>query len=107
MKVSGTFDRPIKPLFDGETGFTVTLDGVSIVDPLSYRSTSDDIFYFKGNPTLNPDFDPCVTGKRQEGVVDGFYLMFKPLPAGEHVIVIDGHDMHGVPVRLTHRVTVE
>jgi hypothetical protein len=83
------------------------LDGVSVVDPLSYRFTSDDVFHFEGNPTLNPDFDPCVTGKRQEAVIDGFYLMFKPLPAGEHVIVIDGHDMHGVPVRLTHRLTVQ
>ena len=97
---------PIKPLFDGETGFSVTLDGVPIIDPLSYRFTSDDVFHFKGNATLNPNFDPCVTGKRQEGVTDGFYLMFKPLSPGDHVIVIDGHDMEGVPVRLTHRLTV-
>jgi hypothetical protein len=32
--------------------------------------------------------------------------MFKPLSPGDHVILIDGHDMEGVPVRLTHRLTV-
>jgi hypothetical protein len=97
---------PIRPLFDGETGFEITLDGVPIVDPLSYRLTSDDVFHFKGNLSFAPDFDPCVTGKRQEAVSDGFYLMFRPLSPGEHLIVVNGHDMHGVPVRLTERLTV-
>ncbi len=97
---------PIRPLFDGETGFEITLDGVPIVDPLSYRLTSDDVFHFKGDTSFAPDFDPCVTGKRQEAVSDGFYLMFRPLSRGDHLIVVNGHDMHGVPVRLTERLTV-
>ena len=37
----------ISPLFDGETGFVVTLDGVNIQDPLSYRFTSDHVFRFE------------------------------------------------------------
>lgn len=97
---------PIRPLFDGKTGFDITLDGVHIVDPLSYRYTSDDIYYFKADPSLYPNFDVCVTGKRQEAVIDGFYLMFKPLSPGQHVIVLNGHDMEGVPVTLTERLTV-
>lgn len=96
---------PIRPLFDGEMGVEITFDGVPLVDPLSYRFTSDDVFSFKADPSLYA-FDSCVTGKRQEGVTDGFYLMFKPLSPGEHVIVVNAHDMHGVPVRLTERLTV-
>jgi len=95
----------IRPLFDGETGFEVTLDGVSVVDPLSYRETSDDLFYFKADPSMTA-FDPCVTGKRQAAVIDGFYLLFKPLEPGQHVIEIKGHDMHGVQVTLTEDLTV-
>jgi len=96
----------ITPLFDGETGFTVSLDGVEVVDPLSYRFTSDDLFLFKGNAGLSPDFDPCVTGRWQPAVTDGFYLMFKPLAPGEHTIVANGHDMHGVLVTLTEHLTI-
>jgi hypothetical protein len=95
----------ISPLFDGETGFEVFLDGVAIKDPLSYRFTSDDLFFFKGDPSMQA-FDSCVTGRRQPAVSDGFYLMFKPLSPGEHTIVINGHDMHGVPVTLTENLTI-
>ena len=71
------------------TGFAVTLDGVNIEDPLSYRFFSDDVFRFKGDLSLAPDFDSCVTGKHLEGVVDGFYLLFKPLSRGDHLIVVE------------------
>jgi hypothetical protein len=95
----------ISPLFDGVTGFEITLDGVAIQDPLSYRFSSDDLFFFKGDLSMQA-FDNCVTGKRQPAVSDGFYLMFKPLSPGEHTIVINGHDMHGVPVTLTDNLTI-
>ena len=87
------------------TGFEITLDGVAIQDPLSYRFSSDDPFFFKGDLSMQA-FDSCVTGKRQPAVSDGFYLMFKPLSPGEHTIVINGHDMHGVPVTLTDNLTI-
>ena len=98
--------EPVLPIFDGETGFVVTLDGVPIVDPLSYRFTSDDLFFFKGDPTMQ-QFDPCVTGHRQPAVSDGFFLMFKPMSPGQHTIVIHGHDMQGVPVTLTQHLTIQ
>ncbi len=97
---------PIRPLFDGETGFTVTLDGVAVVDPLSYRYTSDDVFRFKADLSLQSTFDSCVTGHMQQGVIDGFYLLFRPLSPGDHTIVVEGHDMHGIPVRLTEHLTI-
>jgi hypothetical protein len=98
--------EPVLPIFDGETGFVVTLDGVAIDDPLRYRFTSGDLFQFKGDPTMQ-QFDTCVTGHRQPAVSDGFFLMFKPMPPGLHTIVIHGHDMQGVPVTLTQHLTIQ
>jgi hypothetical protein len=96
----------ISPLFDNVTGFTVTLDGVNIQDPLSYRFFSPDVFRFKPDPAMVA-FDSCVTVKHMEGVVDGFYLLFKPMTRGQHTIVLVGHDMEGVPVTLTEHLTIQ
>jgi len=96
----------ISPLFDNVTGFTVTLDGVNIQDPLSYRFFSPDVFNFKPDPAMVA-FDSCVTVKHMKGVVDGFYLLFKPMTPGQHTIVLVGHDMEGVPVTLTEHLTIE
>jgi hypothetical protein len=96
----------IKPLFEGVTGFVVTLDGVNIQDPLSYRFTSDDVFGFE--PDLGMvAFDSCITQKQMTGVTDGFYLLFKPMTPGQHTIVLVGHDMEGVPVTLTEHLTID
>jgi len=95
----------ISPLFDNVTGFTVTLDGVNIQDPLSYRFFSPDVFRFSPDPSLVA-FDFCVTQRHMLGVVDGFYLLFKPMSVGEHTIVLIGHDMEGVPVTLTEHLTI-
>jgi hypothetical protein len=96
----------ISPLFDNVTGFTVTLDGVNIQDPLSYRFFSPDVFNFKPDPAMVA-FDSCVTVKHMKGVVDGFYLLFKPMTPGQHTIVLVGHDMEGVAVTLTENLTIE
>ena len=96
----------ISPLFVNVTGFTVTLDGVNIQDPLSYRFFSPDVFNFKPDPAMVA-FDSCVTVKHMKGVVDGFYLLFKPMTPGQHTIVLVGHDMEGVPVTLTENLTIE
>jgi hypothetical protein len=97
--------EPIRPLFDHTTGFEVLLDGVAVHDPLSYRFASHDLFSFTGDLSMQA-YDTCVTGKPQPAVIDGFYLLFKPLAPGEHTIVVNGHDMHGVPVTLTELLTV-
>lgn len=97
----------ITPLIDKVSGFAVTLDGVEIKDVLGYRFTSDDLFYFKGDPSMEQNFDSCVTGKRQPAVSDGIYLMFKPLAPGPHTIVVHGQDMEGNKVTLTEQLTIE
>jgi hypothetical protein len=96
----------ISPLFDNVTGFTVTLDGVNIQDPLSYRFFSPNVFGFNPDPSMIA-FDSCVTVRHMQGVVDGFYLLFKPMTPGQHQIVLVGHDMEGVPVTLTENLTIE
>lgn len=98
---------PISPGIDAVMGFEATLDGVTIHDPLSYRRTSTHVFFFKGNPSLNPGFDTCVTGHIQEAASDGYYLMFQPLAPGKHTIIVNGHDMHGTPVTLTEQLTIQ
>jgi hypothetical protein len=97
----------ITPLIDQVTGFAVTLDGVEIKSVLSYRFTSDDLFLFTGDLSLQQPFDNCVTGMAQPGVADGICLMFKPLPPGPHTIVVHGQDMHGTKVTLTENLTIE
>jgi hypothetical protein len=97
--------EPVTPLFDDETGFVITFDGVELVDPLDYRFTSDDLFFFTGDLSMQ-GFDSCVTGTRQPAVSDGFYLPFRPMAPGAHDIVIDGHDMAGVPVTLTWHLDI-
>ena len=96
----------ISPLFNNVTGFTVTLDGVNIDDPLSYRFFSPAVFSFNANLAM-VSFDSCVTQTNMQGVVDGFYLLFKPMPPGQHTIVLIGHDMEGVPVTLTEHLTIQ
>lgn len=98
---------PIEPLFEGETGFEISVDGVAIPDPLeNHRRTSKHVFLFKGDTSMRDNFDPCVTGHFQEAVSDGFYLTFKPFAPGVHTIVVNGHDMEGTPVTLTEQLTV-
>ena len=96
----------IAPLIDKSGSFEVTLDGTQIKNVLSYRYTSDDVFYFKGDLSLKAAYDSCVTGQLQAGVADGHFLMFKPLTPGNHTIVVNGHDMTGMAVTLIEELTI-
>lgn len=97
----------ISPIIDNEPPFTVTLDGVEIQNPRNYRFTSDDLFYFKGDLSMQA-FDNCVTGKRQPAVADGFYFMFKPLEPGEHTIMAIGQNRQtGDTMTLTEHLTIQ
>src|SRR5271165_4960764 len=98
----------ISPIIDSEPPFVVTLDGVEIVNPRNYRFTWDDLFYIKGDLSLQQNFDDCITGKRQPAVSDGFFFMFKPLSPGEHTIAATGQNRQtGLPMTLTEQLTIE
>jgi hypothetical protein len=68
----------------------VSLDGRMLNDVMSYRFASDDLFEITGDPSLRAVFDPCITGSPQPAVVDGFFMMFKPLARGEHTVRVHG-----------------
>ncbi len=74
----------IKPLIDAVSGLSVSVDGHDLADPTAYRLTTP-LFEFKGDPSLLP-LDACITGRRQPGVSDGYWVMLKPLHPGTHTV---------------------
>jgi hypothetical protein len=84
----------------------VSLDGRSLTDVLGYRFASSDVFSITGDPSLQPVLDPCITGSPQAAVVDGFYMMFKPLTRGQHTIVVHGTNTFGADKTFTYHLTV-
>jgi hypothetical protein len=72
-----------KEVQDHVAAIEATLDGQPLVDVLSYRVASDDVFQFTGDISMQ-QFDNCITGTRQEGVVDTFLLVLRPLQRGTH-----------------------
>ena len=77
-------------------------------DMLDYRFTSENLFQFKGDVSLQPVLDGCITGTRQQAVVDGYSIMFKPLSPGAHTLVwhlTDTFNMGG-DTTLTYHLTV-
>ncbi|HET7855751.1 MAG TPA: hypothetical protein VFL41_04780 [Gaiellaceae bacterium] len=85
----------------------VSLDGRQVNDVMDYRFASDDLFTITGDPSLRLNLDPCITGSPQPAVVDGFFLMFKPLTRGEHTIVVHGTNTIGHDKRFTYHLTIE
>jgi hypothetical protein len=64
---------------------TATLDGHDIRALSEYRATSD-AFTFEILPdSLGTDFG-YTPGPRYPSVADGYYVMLKPLPPGEHIL---------------------
>jgi len=89
------------------TVMQVTLDGEPIVDPLRYRFTSSRLFYFVGDKSLATSFDPCVTGSLQPAVADDLFLLFKPLPRGQHVLTTHIENADGNVFNRTRTITAE
>ena len=90
---------------NGVNRLEVSLDGRPLEDVLSYRFASRDLFTLTGDPTFAA-LDPCVTGSAQPAVVDGFFMMFKPLAPGEHVIRVYGTDVRGADKTYTYYLNV-
>jgi hypothetical protein len=64
----------------------VTLDGQPLNDILTYHFDSDDLMFFKGDLSLQPTLDACITGGFQPAAVDAYFILFKPLRPGHHTI---------------------
>ncbi|PZS17146.1 MAG: hypothetical protein DLM57_08995 [Pseudonocardiales bacterium] len=98
--------RQDKPIMDSVNELDVSLDGHPLDDVLSYRFVSDDLFTITGDLSLQQRLDPCITGLPQPAIVDGFFMMFKPLRPGTHTIVVHGTNTFGDDKRFTYRLTV-
>jgi len=85
----------------------VSLDGRPIRDVFGYRHASDNLFSIKGDLSLRPRMDGCITGAWQPAVVDGFFMMFKPLAPGSHTLVVHGTNTIGHDKTFTYYLTAE
>ena len=94
-----------KAFMDGVNRLDVSLDGRALDDVLSYRFASERLFTLTGDPTFAA-LDPCVTGAAQPAIVDGFFMMFKPLERGSHVIRVFGTDVRGANKPYTYYLTI-
>lgn len=93
-------------VMDTVDSLDVSLDGRPIEDVFSYRYASDDLFELTGDPSLQPVLDPCITGSSQQAVIDGFFMLFKPLEPGEHTIVVHGTNTFGHDKTFTYHLTI-
>jgi len=84
----------------------VTIDGQGVPDVLGYRFASADLFDLTGDVTLQTRLDDCITGSPQPAVMDGFFLMIKPLEVGTHTIVVRGTNTAGDDRRFTYHLTI-
>ena len=84
----------------------VSLDGQPFSEVLGYRFSSDDLLTITGDTSLQV-FDPCITGSPQSAVVDGFFMMFKPLDRGAHTILVHGTNTFGADKTFAYHLTVE
>jgi hypothetical protein len=94
-----------KAFMDGVNRLEVSLDGRAIDDVLDYRFASESIFTLTGDPTFAA-LDPCVTGTPQPAIVNGFFMMFKPLDRGEHVLRVFGTDIRGANKTYVYYLTI-
>jgi hypothetical protein len=94
---------------DTVTLLDVTIDGVPQRDMLDYRFVSNNVFQIHGDAGLQAVFDPCITGRPQAAITDGYLFMVKPLAPGEHTLtwhVIDTFGNTG-NTTLTYHLTVQ
>jgi hypothetical protein len=93
---------------DFVTEVGVEIDGVAVPDVMSFRTQSLP-FSFRV-----PKDDCCgfaalgvKPGVYYPGIVDGFFVMIPPLPAGEHTIHYREHTpLAGPPIEATYILTV-
>ncbi len=94
------------PIMNSVNLLDVSLDGQAFSDVLGYRFISPGLFYFTGDPSLQV-FYPCITGSPQPAIVDGFFMMFKPLDRGPHTILVHGTNTFGDDKTFTYHLTID
>jgi hypothetical protein len=84
----------------------VSLDGQPLNQVFDYRYASSDLFEITGDLSLQAVLDPCITGTPQPAVVDGYFVMFKPLEPGLHQIVVHGTNTFGHDKTFIYNITI-
>ncbi|MGI8869899.1 MAG: hypothetical protein ACR2F6_13880 [Mycobacteriales bacterium] len=96
-----------KPYLDAVNSLMVSLDDRAVHGVMRHRYQSDNLFSLKADPSMiAPLGDPCLTGDWQPAVLDGYFLMFRPLPVGRHVIHVHGMTTTGDDKTFTYYLTV-
>jgi hypothetical protein len=95
-----------KTVMESVNFLDVSLDGQPFSDVLGYRFASADLFSITGDTSLQ-FFDPCITGSPQSAVMDGFFMMFKPLERGAHTIFVHGTNTFGADKTFTYYLNIE
>ncbi len=62
---------------------------------------------FSGSRSCTIPIGTCVTGSPQPAIVDGFFMMFRPLPPGAHTIRVFGTDVRGANKTYLYYLTIE
>lgn len=96
-----------KPILDRINLVKVTLDGRPVRDGLDYRFASENLYSIKGDPSLQSTFDPCITTSWQPAIVDGFFMLFKPLRPGPHTLVRRTTSTTGRDQTFTYHLYIE
>jgi hypothetical protein len=96
----------VKPLLDSVNELDVTIDGQQVPDVLGYRFTSPDLFKITGDLSLQATLDSCITGAPQDAVIDGFFMMIKPLTPGDHTVIVHGTNTFGDNRTFTYHLTI-
>lgn len=96
-----------KPNMDRTDLVEVTLDGRPLRRELDYRFVSENLYAIKGDPSLQSTFDSCITTSWQPAIVDGFFMLFKPLRPGPHTIVRHTTSTTGSDQTFTYHLYIE
>jgi hypothetical protein len=89
---------------DPTTEMTAEVDGVSLENLFDYRGISP-LSAFTADPSWVV-LDPCVTGRPQVGVSDGYWVMLTPLTPGKHTIHFTSATSTGFGLDVTCHLTV-
>lgn len=93
-------------IIDGVKTMKLAIDGDTLSDLSAYRFTSD-LFYLKANPKL-VCIDVCITDGPQPSIIDGYWVILKPLPKGKHEIWFYGEvPGHGMVVDVGYGVIIQ
>lgn len=94
------------PVMGSVNALDVTLDGEPLEGVLAYRYISSDVFALVSDRSLQAK-DPCITGQPQPAIVDGFYMMFRPLERGFHTLIVHGTNTYGDDKTYNYYITVK